>query len=195
MMGDKKISKTQQERLQAFLLLLQKWNHTYNLTAVKNEEMMTHHVLDSLAVAPYIKGNCIIDVGTGAGFPGVPLALHCPEKQFVLLDSNGKKTRFLVQAKAELKIDNIEIVQSRVEAYHTDACFDAIIFRAVKPIQEMIEKTQHLCCKNGQFLAMKGHYPTEELKAVTNPATVHALTVPGLHAKRHLVIIQGASNG
>jgi len=110
-----------------------------------------------------------------------------------LLDGNGKKTRFLVQAKSELGIDNIEIAHSRAESYHTETCFDAIIFRAVKSTQEMIDKTKHLCCKTGRFFAMKGTNPSEELQAMPYPATVHALTVPGLNAERHLVIVEGVS--
>ena len=104
----------QQERLLDFLLLLQKWNKSYNLTAITEmDEMITHHALDSLAVVPYLSGDRIIDIGTGAGFPGIPLALYFPDKKFTLLDSNGKKTRFLVQAKAALAIDNIEVVHAR----------------------------------------------------------------------------------
>ena len=189
------MAEAQQERLLAFVSLLQKWNHAYNLTAIEDDKMLTHHILDSLAVVPYLKGARILDVGTGAGFPGMPLAFYFPEKHFTLLDSNGKKTRFLIQAKEALKIDNIEVVQSRVEAYHTEDCFDAIIFRAVKSIEEIVEKSRHLCCKNGRFLAMKGSYPREELKAITNPVTVHELTIPGLHAKRHLVITRNLNYG
>jgi len=186
----------QQDRLLAFLDFVKKWNRSYNLTAITDmEEMISHHVLDSLSIAPYLTGKRIIDIGTGAGFPGVPLALYFPEKQFTLLDSNGKKTRFLVQAKAEFSLDNIEIVHSRAESYRTEICFDAIIFRAVKSIWEMIDKTKHLCCENGQFFAMKASYPTEELKAMTNPVSVHKLQVPGLNAERHLIIVEGASDG
>ncbi|MCB1827070.1 MAG: 16S rRNA (guanine(527)-N(7))-methyltransferase RsmG [Coxiellaceae bacterium] len=185
-----------QEKALAFLRLLEKWNHAYNLTAIHDfDAMITHHLLDSLAVAPFVKGDQIIDIGTGAGFPGVPLALCFPDKQFTLLDSNGKKTRFLIQAKTELSISNIEIVQDRAENYQTAACFDAIIFRAVKSIPEMITKTQHLCCKNGQLLAMKAVYPTEELKDVDHPFTVVPLSVPGLEAERHLIIIERKNNG
>ncbi len=185
-----------QTRLLAFLHFLKKWNRHYNLTAIDTlEDMVVRHVLDSLSVAPYLVGRRIIDVGTGAGFPGIPLAFFYPEKHFTLLDSNGKKARFLIQAKSELGIENVDIVHSRAECYHTEPCFDVIIFRAVKSIREMIDKTRHLCCKNGRFFAMKGGYPLAELKAITNPAIVHALTVPGLNAERHLVIaeVEGAS--
>jgi 16S rRNA (guanine527-N7)-methyltransferase len=183
----------QQERLLDFLLLLQKWNKSYNLTAITEmDEMITHHALDSLAVVPYLSGDRIIDIGTGAGFPGIPLALYFPDKKFTLLDSNGKKTRFLVQAKAALAIDNIEVVHARAETYHTDICFDAIIFRAVTSIADMIDKTQHLCCEHGQYFAMKGSVPTEELKRIDAPS-VYALTVPGLNAERHLVVVEGGT--
>ena len=185
-----------QQKVLDFLHFLQKWNRAYNLTAINNfDQMMTHHLLDSLAIAPYLKGQRVLDVGTGAGFPGVPLALYFPEKQFTLLDSNGKKTRFLVQAKAELDITNVEVIQERVENYQTAHCFGAIIFRAVKSIAEMLSKSQHLCCENGQFLAMKATYPANELQDLQNPFTVQALTVPGLEAERHLIIIEGRANG
>lgn len=180
---------TQQTRLLAFLSFLQQWNQAYNLTAIDTlDEMIVLHVLDSLSIVPYVIGVRILDVGTGAGFPGVPLALYYPDKHFTLLDSNGKKTRFLLQAKSQFHLDNIDVVHSRAENYHTERCFDAIICRAVMSIREMIDKTRHLCCKNGQFLAMKAGYPVGELKDVKNPVTVHQLTVPGLQAKRHLVI-------
>lgn len=185
-----------QQKALAFLGFLEKWNHAYNLTAIHHfDEMVIHHLLDSFSVAPYLKGERIIDVGTGAGFPGVPLALYYPDKQFTLLDSNGKKARFLTQAKTELGISNIEVVQERTENYHTPHCFDAIIFRAVKSISEMLLKTQHLCCKKGRFLAMKAAYPAEELQNISNPFTAQALTVPGLEAERHLIIIEGVANG
>jgi len=186
----------QQQKALAFLHFLEKWNNAYNLTAIRDfDGMMTHHLLDSLSIAPYIHGQRIIDVGSGAGFPGIPLALYYPQRHFVLLDSNGKKTRFLLQAKSEFDIANIDVVQMRVENYQTVSCFDAIIFRAVKSIPEMISKTQQLCCKNGQFLAMKAVYPAEELQNLSNPFTVQALSVPGLDAKRHLIIIEGTANG
>lgn len=186
----------QQEKAIAFLHLLKKWNQAYNLTAIRDfDEMITGHLLDSLSIAPYIHGQHILDVGTGAGFPGVPLAIYYPQKQFTLLDSNGKKTRFLLQAVSELEISNVAVVQSRVENYQTATCFDAIIFRAVKSIPEMISKTQHLCCKSGQFLAMKALYPEEELQNLSNPFTVQALSVPGLDAERHVIIIEGAASG
>lgn len=187
---------TAQQKALEFLRFLQKWNQAYNLTAIDNfDQMITHHLLDSLAISPYLKGQRILDVGTGAGFPGVPLALYFPEKQFTLLDSNGKKTRFLMQAKAEFDIANVQLVQERVENYQTAHCFDAIIFRAVKSIPEMLPKSQHLCCENGQFLAMKATYPANELQGLQNPFTVQALTVPGLEAERHLIIIEGRASG
>lgn len=186
----------QQQKALAFLHFLKKWNKAYNLTAIHGiDDMVTQHLLDSLSIAPYLQGQNILDVGTGAGFPGIPLALYYPDKHFTLLDSNGKKTRFLLQAKSEFDFPNVEIVQERVENFQTANCFDAIIFRAVKSIQEMISKTQHLCCKNGQLLAMKAVYPTIELQNLSNPFTVQALSVPGLEAERHLIIIEGTARG
>lgn len=185
-----------QQKALDFLRFLQKWNRAYNLTAIHDfDTMITHHLLDSLSIAPYVRGERILDVGSGAGFPGIPLALYFPNKQFTLLDSNGKKTRFLTQAVAELGIQNVEVVQMRVENYHTNPGFDAIIFRAVKSIPEMISKTQHLCRKNGQFLAMKANYPKEELQKLNNPFTVQTLVVPALNAERHLIIIEDIARG
>lgn len=181
-----------QQKAFDFLRLLKKWNKVYNLTAIHDlEKMITHHLLDSLSIAPFLQGNRILDVGTGAGFPGIPLALYYPDKQFTLLDSNGKKTRFLVQATAELNIQNVAVIQERVENYRAIPCFDVIIFRAVRSIPEMIAKVQHLCCEKGRFLAMKATYPAKELKNLSHPFTVKLLRVPGLNAERHVVIIEG----
>lgn len=179
------------QKLVAFFHLLEKWNRTYNLTAITDlKEMVIQHGLDSLAVAPYIKGQRILDVGTGAGFPGIPLALCYPEKHFVLLDSNGKKVRFLVQAKIELQITNIEPVQSRAETFHTESCFDVIISRAVGTARELVEQTQHLCCPKGEFLLMKGTYPEAEMAELKNPVEVYPIIVPDLQAKRHLMVVK-----
>lgn len=183
-----------QQKAVDFLMLLKKWNKVYNLTAIHTlQKMVTHHLLDSLSVATFLQGERILDVGTGAGFPGIPLALYYPNKQFILLDSNGKKTRFLIQAISELSIQNVQVVQERIENCRLTPCFDDIIFRAVKPIPEMLSKARHLCCAEGQFLAMKASYPSKELEGLTHPFTVQSLFVPGLGAERHLIIIDGVA--
>ncbi len=184
-----------QAKLIAFLKFLQRWNKAYNLTAIRElDQMVTYHLLDSLSISPHLQGQNILDVGTGAGFPGLPLALAHPSKQFVLLDSNGKKVRFLIQAKAEFGIDNIEIVQARVQNFSSRFCFDAIICRALATMAEVISNTQHLLCPNGQWLLMKGNYPEAEIEKVDKKVSVFPLSVPGLSASRHLVVVTGDSS-
>lgn len=181
-----------QNQLIQFIKILHKWNKAYNLTSVREpQEMVTRHILDSLTLVPYLKGQRIIDVGTGGGFPGIPLALAFPEQQFVLLDSNGKKIRFLIQAIADMKLNNVEAMQSRVEDYEPKQCFDTVVVRAFATIDDIIAKTSHLCCPNGQILMMKGAYPTEELAAIAKNVSeiqVYPLEIPGLKEERHLVI-------
>ena len=190
------ISEESRERLIDYIDLLSKWNQVYNLTSVRNpNEMVGRHLLDSLAIVPYITGHRIIDVGTGAGLPGIPLAIFFPEKFFTLLDSNSKKTRFLIQAKHELKLDNVEVVNARVEDYNPAHCFDQVLSRAFTKINDMLEMTQHLLCKDGQFLAMKGVYPEQELGELRNEfsiSNIEPIKVPGVEGDRHVVIIQFA---
>lgn len=185
-----------QRRLLDFVALLAKWNEAYNLTAVRDpEQMVTRHILDSLAVLPYVKGPRVLDIGTGAGLPGIPLAVARPDLRFVLLDSNAKKTRFVTQAAAELGLTNVEVVQARVEKYRPDEKFDTLISRAFASLGEMLGACGGLCRHGGQILAMKGVYPGEELSAVAAPfhvQDVRSLAVPGLDAARHLVIITPA---
>ena len=186
------ISSENQIKLIDFIFLLQKWNRRYNLTAITDlNQMITHHVLDSLAIAPLIKqAKRILDVGTGAGFPGVPLALCYPEKKFILLDSNGKKIRFLTQALAEINITNAKPVQERVESYNAHEKFDAIICRAVGSLKDLINNTKHCCSATGRFVLMKGTYPTQEIAEIKWPLIVQSTKVPGLNAERHVIIIE-----
>ena len=183
----------QQVRLLEYLALLSRWNKTYNLTAVRDEaQMVTRHLLDSLAIAPHLSGQRFLDVGTGAGLPGVPLALLFPEREFHLLDSNGKKTRFLFQVKTALCLDNIVVHQARVEEFRVAEPFETILSRAFASLQDMVHGCRHLLAPGGRILAMKGAYPTQELAAVSQQCAkgvVHPLAVPGLGEQRHLVEI------
>lgn len=175
-----------------YLRLLAKWNAAYNLTAVRDpEDMIARHLLDSLVVLPYLAGARVLDIGSGAGLPGIPLAVARPELGFTLLDTNSKKTRFLTQAVGELALNNVEVVHSRVENYRPERKFDTLVSRAFAGIADMLALARHLCAPGGRFLAMKGAYPEEELAAVpAEYATeVVALEVPGLKAQRHLVIL------
>ncbi|KTD20874.1 glucose inhibited division protein B GidB [Legionella lansingensis] len=177
-----------------YLLLLNKWNRSYNLTAIRDlDTMVTRHILDSLAIIPWLKGRRVVDVGTGAGLPGIPLALYNPQLQVVLLDSNGKKIRFLEEAKRALAINNIEIVQSRAENYHPHQGFDTVISRAFSDLAQMIKWTSHLIGNDGIWLAMKGRYPETELASIHLPYQVKSYLVPGLDGERCCVIISNRS--
>jgi 16S rRNA (guanine527-N7)-methyltransferase len=174
-----------------YLLLLKRWNLTYNLTAIRDlESMVSKHLLDSLAILPWLKGHRIIDVGTGPGFPGIPLALARPEINFVLLDSNGKKTRFLQEVKRQLDLKNVEIVQFRVENYHPTQGFDTVLSRAFSDLAQMIEWTQHLIADKGIWLAMKGRYPDTELNEIEQNCKVTRYTVAGIEGERCCVLIE-----
>ena len=181
----------QAELLLAYLELLLKWNKAYNLTAVRDPaQMVTRHLLDSLAIAPHLRGQDIIDVGTGAGLPGIPLAILFPDRRISLLDSNGKKTRFLFQVKTALCLDNMLVHHARVESFRPPALYDAVLSRAFASLADMVAGCKHLLVPTGSFLAMKGAYPADEVMAL-DPAyavkAVHALDVPGLGEQRHLV--------
>jgi 16S rRNA (guanine527-N7)-methyltransferase len=177
-----------------FLELLERWNRAYNLTAVREiEQMLPRHVLDSLSVLPYIRGPRVLDIGTGAGLPGIPLALALPAHQFVLIDRNGKKLRFVRQAIHELGLKNVEPVHGVVETYRSAVRFQTLIARALAAIPDMLTGCRHLCAAEGVVLAMKGLYPAAELAALSGGFAVRdvvRLTVPGLDATRHLVILE-----
>jgi 16S rRNA (guanine527-N7)-methyltransferase len=184
----------QQQRLMDYLALLCRWNKSFNLTAVRDEaQMVTRHLLDSLAIAGYVFGRRIVDIGTGAGLPGVPLAILFPERDVHLLDSNGKKTRFLFQVKTALGLDNIVVHQARVESFCDAERFDTVLSRAFASLPDMVQGCRHLLAPGGYLLAMKGAYPTQELAALSPDCAetvVHSLCVPGLAEQRHLVAIQ-----
>jgi 16S rRNA (guanine527-N7)-methyltransferase len=178
------------EPLLHYLSLLDKWNSAYNLTAIRDlETMVTKHIIDSLAVLPWLQGMRILDVGTGAGLPGIPLALAQPDKQFVLLDSNGKKARFLLEVKRVLALKNVEIVQFRAENYHPEQGFDTVTSRAFSSLEQMIYWTQHLIADHGIWLAMKGRYPDEELSALQKDYRVERYKVTGIDGERCCVLI------
>ena len=183
-----------QSRLIDFIHLLVKWNRAYNLTAVRQpEQMVTRHLLDSLVIGPYLQGPSILDVGTGAGLPGIPLALAYPDHHFTLLDSNGKKIRFVTQAVAELGLANVDVIQSRVEAFQPAGRFDTITARAYASIEELVSQTRHLLADGGQYLIMKGVYPVAEVEAMPTGYRIeasHQLNVPKLDAERHLLIVR-----
>lgn len=187
------VSASQQHQLLAFLSLIHKWNKAYNLTSVRDPlAMVTVHLVDSIAVYPFLQGKNAIDVGTGPGLPGVPLAILCPDTHFVLLDSLGKRIRFLKQVAFELKLANIEPIQSRVEEYSSPG-FDTVITRAYASIEQMLHSCQHLLNKDGEFLALKGQYPADELNSVSNEYLISGaepIKVPGLAAQRHVIKIK-----
>ncbi len=185
------VSEAQLDALCDYLALLEKWNRAYNLTAVRDPaEMVYKHLLDSIAIAPLICGQRLIDVGTGAGLPGIPLAILFPEREFHLLDSNGKKTRFLFQVKTALGLDNIAVHCTRVEAFAPPQRYDAVLSRAFASLADMVAGCRHLLVPRGYFLAMKGVYPQVELDAIAYTCDIVAVTqvaVPGLSEQRHLV--------
>lgn len=188
------IDEVTQSGLLNYVALIQKWNKVYNLTAVRDpEKMVVQHLLDSLAVLPYLAGTRVIDVGTGPGLPGIPLALVNPALEVTLLDSNHKKTSFLRQACLELSLKNTVVVCERVEMWRPAEKYDVVISRAFSDLSEFANLALHLCQSKGQMLAMKGVYPHEEL--VRLPPTValqgvEPLKVPGLNAERHLVLLR-----
>ncbi|WP_067867913.1 16S rRNA (guanine(527)-N(7))-methyltransferase RsmG [Neptuniibacter marinus] len=186
------ISEQQIDLLINYLHLLIKWNKAYNLTAVRKPlDMVNRHLLDSLSIVPYIQGKRIIDVGSGPGLPGIPLAICYPELSVTTLDSNGKKTRFQQQVKTELALENLTIINDRVENCQFEP-FDQVISRAFASIEDMINWTHQLCKKEGVFLAMKGLYPEDELSALPDGfelKTCHRLQVPETEGERHLLVL------
>lgn len=182
-----------QQRLLDYIALIEKWNRVYNLTAIRDpEKMVSHHLLDSMAVAPHLHARCLLDVGSGAGLPGIPLALACPDMQVTLLDSNHKKCAFLNQAVMELKLNNAEVCGERVESWQTQNRFDVIISRAFSEMGEFVRIARHLLAPGGVFAAMKGLHPYEEIDKLPPEYKVRQvlpLAVPGLEGARHLALI------
>lgn len=182
----------QRQRLIGFLTMLMRWNQTYNLTAVRDPgEAVTRHLLDSLAALPYLMGSSILDLGTGPGLPGIPLAIAVPSHRYVLLDGNGKKIRFVRQAALELGLSGVKAVQARMESYRPQQKFATIISRAVAELETLWRAAEPLLATPGRVLLMKGRRPEAELAALSAPnPQCHRLSVPGLEAERHLIEIR-----
>ncbi|MAD16152.1 MAG: 16S rRNA (guanine(527)-N(7))-methyltransferase RsmG [Alteromonadaceae bacterium] len=187
------VTKDQISQLVGFVQMIDKWNKTYNLTSVRDvESMLLKHIMDSIVVAPQLTQNHYIDVGTGPGLPGIPLAIMLPEKHFTLLDSLGKRVRFMKQVAYELKLDNIQPVQSRVEDYVSPHPLNGVLSRAFASLNDMLNWCQHLIGNDGTFIALKGQLPQQEIDdlpagfAVTE---IVQLQVPELDGDRHLIKI------
>jgi 16S rRNA (guanine527-N7)-methyltransferase len=185
------LGEAQAAKLLAHLDLLDEWNARMNLTAIRDRpSQITKHILDSLSVQPHLQGARVADVGSGAGFPGIPLAVVDPQRHFALIESTGKKCRFLEAVRDALQLPNVEVVQSRAEAYRPERRFDTVLARAVGPIADLVKYAGGLVAGGGRLLAMKGRYPEDELARKLNGwkvASVHPLHVPGLAEERHLV--------
>lgn len=185
------IDSEKQARMLAYLERLLKWNQAYNLSGIRDpQRMLTLHLLDSLSILPFIDADRILDVGTGAGLPGIPLAICLPHYQFSLLDSNGKKMSFVFQTCSALEIGNVDIIQQRVESYQSEEAFAIVLSRAFSSLQQFIEQTRHLLAPQGRLLAMKGQLPREELQDIPQDfrlLKVHELDLPGEPAARHLL--------
>ncbi|MGZ8189752.1 MAG: 16S rRNA (guanine(527)-N(7))-methyltransferase RsmG [Methylococcaceae bacterium] len=189
------LGEEQIEKLLSYVRLIEKWNKAYNLTAIRNrEEMVRLHLLDSLAMIPFVEGKRVIDIGTGAGLPGIPLAICLPEIEFTLLDSNAKKTRFVQQVVLELKLKNAVVCHERSENFHPEHAFNAVITRAFASLADIVRLTKHLLVKNGVLLAMKGQNLENELVQVSEKfsakTTVIPVRVPNIDAERCLVKIE-----
>lgn len=184
------------DTLLKFILLIEKWNKTYNLTAVRNKEDMARlHILDSLSILPFMHGNKVADIGTGAGLPGIPLAIFLPEVEFILVDSNSKKTRFVQQAILELKLKNVSVQHARVENFQPSILFSTVTMRAFANLQDIIALTKHLIAPSGILLAMKGQQPaTEETNTLTTPHSIIQLSIPEVDAERCLIKIEGIAD-
>jgi 16S rRNA (guanine527-N7)-methyltransferase len=185
------------QRMSAYLSLLAKWNRVYNLTGIRNgDEMRALHVEDALAVLPWLperSGLRVLDMGSGGGVPGIPLAIARPDARFVLLDANGKKTAFLAQAAIELGLANVEVATARAERYVPDAPFDVVVSRAFADLPAFVRLAAPLLARGGRILAMKGALPADEIAALPDEFDVVAaprLAVPGVAAERHLVMVE-----
>lgn len=191
------VSQQQQDKLIDFVLLLNKWNKTYNLSSVRQpSEMLVKHIFDSIVISPFLDGSSFADVGSGPGLPGIPLAIMHPEKSFTLIDSLGKRVRFMNQAIHELKLHNATPIQSRVEDIKADKLFDGVLSRAFASLDDMLHWCKHLTAKDGVFLALKGQLNQDELDQIPKQFTLVQsipLLIPSLTGDRHLVKIKMSS--
>lgn len=191
-------SDNQLQQLIEYLDLMARWNRAYNLTAIKNrQDWLSKHILDSLAILPWLDAQRLVDVGTGAGLPGIPLAIMLPDRHVSLLDSNGKKTRFLFQVKTQLGLSNVDIIESRVETYRPADRYDRVVSRAFASLADMVVNCEHLLSTNGKYLAMKSALVTSEVEQMQAKYAdryaviqVHNLDVPGVDGARALVECQ-----
>jgi len=184
------LPKSVEQQLIDFLLLLWQWNTVYNLTAIRDEKAAVYlHIIDSLLVSPYVTGQHCLDVGTGAGLPGLPLAILHPEQQWTLLDKVSKKTRFLIQVVAQLGLKNVTVVQANAGSFQFKTGFDSILSRAFGTLEKLIDETAHLLQPQGQWIAMKGQYPAYELQTLPSSISyeVHPLTMVGMEVERHVI--------
>jgi len=196
------LTQEQVAKLADYIDLLLKWNKAYNLTAIRDpEEMVVKHLLDSLAIVPHINDSPLLDVGTGPGLPGIPLAITRPELDITLLDSNGKKTRFLTQAKTSLKLDNVTVIHGRVEQavsdQKTDKRFRIVTSRAFASLTDMVTLARETLAEDGRYVAMKGVVPEDEIADLPEWAKVEQiipLDVPNLDAERHLIVLKSEQN-
>ncbi len=190
-----RISKAQRQQLLAHIELVAKWNRRLNLTAITDGgDMVVHHVLDSLGVMPWIKGNRILDIGSGAGFPGIPLAIVDPDIEVTLLDSRGKRIEFLRHACHKLELDNISLQKIRVEDYQPQQKFDTLVARAFSPLARLVELTGRCRSRGARLLAFKGKYPEGEIAELSAEArmrvTIEKIDIPWLNAQRHIVLLE-----
>ncbi|WP_394148573.1 16S rRNA (guanine(527)-N(7))-methyltransferase RsmG [Shewanella atlantica] len=192
-LAEMNLSATEQQKKQliGFVEMLNKWNKAYNLTSIRDpQQMLIRHIMDSLAVSPHLEGDRFIDVGTGPGLPGIPLAIMNPDKSFVLLDSLGKRIRFQKQVQHELGINNISSVESRVEAFEPETKFDGVLSRAFASIEDMLHWCHHLPADNGCYYALKGQLAEDEMAKLPEEFEVTdiiELKVPRLDEQRHLL--------
>lgn len=190
------LNSEQLQKIRQYLENLLKWNKAYNLTAIRDpDDMVIKHLLDSLSIVPHVKGHNILDVGTGPGLPGVPASICDENRQWTLIDSNGKKTRFLVQMKAELKLENVTVIKGRIEAVPNTQRYDTITSRAFSSLHDFVSVCLPLLEEGGELLAMKGQIPHDEISQLEQEQLnihIKPLKVPYLHEERHLIVVQRA---
>lgn len=193
------LDQAQLNKIQTYLENLLKWNKAYNLTAIRDpREMVIKHLLDSLSIYPHIHGKSVLDVGTGPGLPGIPVSICDTNNHWTLIDSNGKKTRFLLQMKAELALHNLEVVKGRIENLPAENCFDVITSRAFSALQDFVGVCLPLLAPDGELVAMKGSFPTEELEQLNHQQLeieIKPLAVPFLNEERHLILVKHKPQG